>query len=118
MSTYREKIGQVYALLAAGKAMDAFEKYYHEDVIMTELGEEPRKGKAVNREYEIKFFSSIKQVNSMSVDAITADEYNKITMVESSMDAEFLDGNKMVMSQVAVQRWNGDHIVHETFYHK
>lgn len=117
MSSYREKIGQIYALLGKGKAMDAFEKYYHEDVIMTELGGEPRKGKATNREYEQKFFSSIKAVHGMSVDAITVDEDNKVTMVESSMDAEFLDGNRMKMSQVAVQRWNGDHIVNETFYH-
>jgi hypothetical protein len=98
--------------------MDAFEKYYADNVVMQELGEEPRNGKDANREYEIKFFSSIKAVHSMSVDAITADEDKKVTMVESSMEAEFNDGNRMSMSQVAVQRWDGDQIVHERFYHK
>jgi hypothetical protein len=117
MSTYKEKISDIYTMMGQGKAMDAFEKYYHENVVMTELGGEPRKGKAANREYEQKFFASLKAVHGMSVDAITSDEANKVTMVESSMDAEFVDGNRMKMSQVAVQKWEGDHIVNETFYH-
>jgi len=117
MSNYKEKISDIYALMFQGKALDAFEKYYHENVVMTELGGEPRKGKAVNREYEIKFFSSIKAVHGMTVDAITADEANKVTMVETSMDAKFVDGNRMKMSQVAVQKWDGNHIIDEKFYH-
>jgi hypothetical protein len=104
-------------MMGQGKAMDAFEKYYDNNVVMTELGGEPRKGKELNREYEQKFFSTIKEIYGMSVDAITSDEANKVTMVESSIDAEFVDGNRMKMSQIAVQRWNGDHIVDEKFYH-
>lgn len=117
MSTYKEKISDIYSMMGQGKLMDAFEKYYHENVVMTELGGEPRKGKAANREYELKFVSSLKAVHGMTIDAITSDEANKVTMVESSMDAEFVDGNRMNMSQVAVQKWDGDQIIDEKFYH-
>lgn len=51
----------------------------------------------------------------MNFDGITSDEANKVTMVESSIDEEFIDGNRMKMPQIAVQRWNGDHIVDEKF---
>ena len=50
--SYREKIKDVYDLLGQGKAMDAFEKYYSDHVVMEELGAEPVKGKEVNHARE------------------------------------------------------------------
>jgi hypothetical protein len=85
---------------------------------MQELGEDPRTGKDACRTYEINFLSSIKEFHGMEVTAITADEINGITMVESWMEVTFQNDFKLKMFQVAVQRWQDGQIIHETFYHK
>jgi hypothetical protein len=118
MATYKEKAQEVYNMLFSGKLMEAFEKFYHEDVVMTELGETPRVGKNVNREYESKFLSSVKAVHGAGIDSIASDEENKTVHIENWMDIEFADGNRVRMEQVAVQKWDGDFIVAEKFYHK
>jgi ketosteroid isomerase-like protein len=116
--SYKEKIKDVYDLLGQGKAMDAFEKYYSEHVVMEELGMPPTKGKAVNHAREIEFFGTVQEVHGTGVEAITSDEENGITMVESWFDATYKNGQRINMEQVAVQRWEGGHIVYEKFYHK
>ena len=40
----------------SGKIMDAFEKYYADDVVMQENSEDPRVGKAANRKAEEEFY--------------------------------------------------------------
>ena len=53
----------------SGKAMEAFEKYYADDVVMQENSDEPRKGKDANRKAEEEFFSSVEAFNGGSVKA-------------------------------------------------
>ena len=116
--TYKEKAEELYNLIATGKLMDGFEKFYHEDVVMQEIGEEKRIGKEANRAYELKFLSMIKDVHGAGVTAIASDEANGIVFIENWMDLTFQDGNRVNMVQVCVQKWDGDYIVSETFYHK
>ena len=116
--SYKEKITDVYNLVGQGKAMDAFEKYYSDHVVMEELGMPPFKGKEVNRARQIEFFNNVQEVHGMNVEAVTADEKNGITMVESWFDATYKDGQRRSMEEVAVQRWEDGHIVYEKFYHK
>ena len=115
--TYLNQAHQLYNMVNQGQILDAFEKYYHDDVVMIEATGHTRKGKAENREYEKKFVSSVKQVHGGGVHAITSDEKSGITMVESWMDVSFADGNRVKMEQVAVQKWDGDKIIHERFYY-
>ncbi len=53
----------------SGKIMEAFEKYYADDVVMQENSEEPRKGKAENRKAEEQFMASVEAFNGASVKA-------------------------------------------------
>ena len=53
----------------SGKALDAFEKYYADDVVMQENSEEPRRGKDANRKAEQEFFASVEAFNGGSVKA-------------------------------------------------
>ncbi len=116
--TLLEKVTDLYNLINTGKLMDGFEKYYHEDVEMQEAGDEPRKGKATNREYELKFLQSIEEFHGAGVGAITSNEEQKTTMVESWMEVTMTGMGRFKMEQVAVQHWDGDFIVREKFYHK
>jgi hypothetical protein len=116
--SYLQKAKDLYAMIGQGQLLEAFEKYYHNDVVMQEAGEAERVGKDVNREYEKKFLGMLKEVHGAGVDGFTSDEENGITMVENWMDMTFQDGNRVRMEQVAVQKWQGDQVIREKFYHK
>lgn len=115
--SYKEKAVSLYQMVGSGQIMDAFEKFYHEDVVMQEVGQDPRIGKGANREYEKNFVSSVKEIHGGGVDSITSDETNGITSVESWMDVTFQNGQRIKMEQVAVQYWQDGLIIKEKFYH-
>jgi predicted secreted protein len=53
-----------------GKAMEAFEKYYAEDVVMQENELPPTIGKDANGEREKEFFSKVVEFNGADVTAV------------------------------------------------
>jgi ketosteroid isomerase-like protein len=103
--------------MSKGKLLDAFEKYYNKDVVMVEATGETRKGKDANRKFQEEFMGMIKDVHGTGVLAITSDEKEATTMVESWMDVTMKDGKRNMMEEVAVQKWKGDQIIHERFYY-
>jgi hypothetical protein len=115
--TYKEKAQDIYNMLGQGQLLDAFDKYYAEGVIMTEP-RGTRTGKAACRSYEEQFLSSVQEFHNLEVRSIGSDEANGVTFVESAMEVTFKDGNRVNMEQMAVQKWEGDQIVHERFYYE
>ena len=115
--SYKQKVTDMYQMIGQGQMLEAFEKFYHEDVVMIEPVGEPRQGKAANREFEQNWAKGIKEQHGGGVDSITADEENGITTVEAWFDATYQDGNRMTMKEVAVQQWKDDQIIQERFYY-
>lgn len=116
--TYKQKSQALHDMIFSGQLMEAFEKYYHADVVMQEIGEEPRVGKEANRAYEQKFLSMVKAVHGAGITAMASDEETGVVMIENWMDVTFQDDSRIKMMQVSVQKWDGDQIIAETFYHK
>jgi ketosteroid isomerase-like protein len=98
-----------------GKILETFDAYYTDDVVMSENRTEERVGKAVNREYEIKFLDSIQEFHGAQVGRVVVDGDH--AAVEWSFDITFKDGNRVKMQQVAVQTWKDGKIIREDFYH-
>ena len=115
--TYKEKAQDIYNKLGEGKLLEAFDQYYSEDIVMTEP-RGTREGKAACRDYEIAFLNSIQEFHGLDVKGVGADEQAGVTFVQSVMDVTFKDGNRAQFDQVAVQRWKGEQVVHETFYYE
>jgi ketosteroid isomerase-like protein len=115
--SYYDKAKDIYDMSAKGKSLEAFEKYYHKDVVMVEATGEARKGKDANRKFEVEFMGMIKEFHGSGVKAIASNEKEAVTMVESWMDATMKDGKRSMMEEVAVQKWKGDQIIHERFYY-
>jgi ketosteroid isomerase-like protein len=115
--SYYDKAKDIYNMSAQGKLLDAFEKYYHRDVVMVEATGEERKGKEANRKFQQEFMGMIKDVHGTGVRAITSDEKAGTTMVESWMDVTMKDGKRNMMEEVAVQKWKDDQIIYERFYY-
>jgi len=102
-------------LVLEGKMMDAFEKYYADDVVMQEINMEPTVGKDANREREIKWLEGITDFRGAEVKNIAIG--NNVSMVEWLMDYSHKEYGDVKMSQVAVQTWEDGKIVKELFYH-
>lgn len=115
--TYLQKAQDLYAMIAEGQMMDAFEKYYAEDIIMVEPASDPHEGKAANRQREREWLDSVQEIHGAGVSAITSNEEEAVTMVENWIDLTFRNGQRMKMEQVCVQRWKAGQIVHERFYY-
>ena len=115
--SYQEKAANLYQMMDEGLMMDAFEKYYHQDVEVVEATGEVRKGKDAQRQALIEWSGALKEMHGGGVGSIAANEADGVTTVESWMDCTFADGNRVKMEEVAVQRWKGDKIVHERFYY-
>ena len=115
--TYYERAADIYSMMSQGQMLGAFDKYYHDDVVVQEATGEVREGKAVNRTFEEKWLASIQEFHGGGATVITSNEKEKVTMVEAWVDVTFKDGKRMKMEEVAVQQWDGDQIIHERFYY-
>ena len=52
MSDLRTNVDQLNQMILEGKILDAFDKFYAEDVVMQDNNYPVREGKALNRQYE------------------------------------------------------------------
>jgi hypothetical protein len=95
--TYKQKSQALHDMIFSGQLMEAFEKYYHADVVMQEIGEEPRVGKDANRAYEQKFLSMVKAVHGAGITAMASDEETGVVMIENWMDVTFQDDSRIKM---------------------
>ncbi|WP_018128357.1 SnoaL-like domain-containing protein [Balneola vulgaris] len=114
--SYLERIQDIYTHIGQGKAMDAFEKYYHSNCDMILEDGTKVEGKDANREREIEFFSSVEEFHGLDIKAINSNEDDATTAVECVMDVTFKGGDRMQIQQVATQQWEDGHIVKERFY--
>jgi ketosteroid isomerase-like protein len=101
--------------ILSGKALEAFEQYYAEDLVMQENSEEPRRGKDVNRKAEQEFFSSLASFNDGKL--VSSAVNGDVTFGEWFMDVTFKGGQNAKLSQVAVRRWKDGKVVSERFYY-
>src|SRR5687768_16196199 len=115
MSTLLEKISDLNDLVLQGKALDAFEKYYHEEVVMQENENPPTIGKAANRLREQEFFNSITQFRYAKPLKVTVGE--SITMVQWQYDYTHKDWGVKYYTQVSVQEWKEGKIIKEQFFY-
>ncbi len=115
MSTVAELDQALNQAILTGKALEAFEQYYAEDVVMQENSDEPRTGKDANRKAEVEFFSSLAEFHEGKL--VSSAVNGHVTFGEWFMDVTFKNGFRLKLAQVAVRRWEDGKIVHERFYY-
>jgi hypothetical protein len=99
-----------------GKAIEAFDRFYAEDVEMQENDDPPTVGKPANRERELAFFAAVETLHSIALHA--AAYTNNVGFSEWTYDLTFRGAARTQMRQVAVRRWQGGKVAHERFYYK
>lgn len=102
--------------LLTGRLLEVFDKYYHDDVVMSENAEQDpnRVGKAANRGYEA-YFASNATWHDAKVGAIAVD--GNTSMYEMFCDFT-INGTRMTHWQACIQEWKDGKIIRETFYYK
>lgn len=115
VNTLIEKISAVNDLILQGKGLEAFEVYYHDDVVMQENDKPACVGKASNRQREEAFYASITEFRCAKPLKVTVGE--KTTMVEWQFDYTHKDMGCKKFTQVAVQEWQDGKIIKEKFYY-
>lgn len=100
-------------MVQEGKMMEAFEKYYHEDVEMQENELAPTVSKAANRQREQEFLGSIVEFRGASVKRLGVGE--GVSFVEWSYDYTHKNWGVRNYTQVSVQDWKDGQIVRERF---
>ena len=102
--------------ILAGDILNAFEKYYADDVVMHENDSPPFTGKSVNRKREEDFVNSIQDFHGARLlgEAVNGDT----SYSEWEYDLTFKSGIRTKLQQVASRRWKNGQVSHERFYYK
>jgi ketosteroid isomerase-like protein len=106
-------IEDLIAKVVGGKALEAFDRYYADDVTMQENEQPPRVGKAACRAFEEDFLSKIKAVRTYVCDGYVISR-NKAYVVYR-IDADHAEWGTLNMSEVAIQEWSNGKVVREKF---
>lgn len=103
------------AMILKGDILDAFEKFYAEDVVMQENADPPCRGKAANRVREQAFVESVATLHAIRLigGATTGDR----SYSEWELDVTFRNGQRARMSQCAARQWKNGQVIHERFYY-
>lgn len=99
-----------------GQALEAFDEFYADEVVMQENDGDVRVGKAPNREYEESFFASIAEVHEFALHASAVGD--AVSYSDWTVDITFKDGNRVKMNQVAKREWKDGKVVGERFFYK
>ncbi len=109
-----EKIQDLNRLVQEGRAMEAFERYYADDVRMQEGDATPTVGKEANRRREEDFFGNVIEFRGAEVHSVAVGD--DTSAVEWTFDYTHREWGHQRYRQVAVQRWRDGKIVEERFY--
>lgn len=112
----KEDVQAVIDGILAGQIVETFEKFYADDIVMIENNEEPRVGKAANRQYEEAFVANV-EFHSAEVGRVIIDDANQMAAVEWVFEFTPKGFGRIRQKQVAVQTWRDGKVVLENFYY-
>ena len=108
-------LNELNSFVLNGKMMDAFEKYYHEDVVMQENHLPPTVSKNANHERELQFLDNVTEFRSAEVKGIGIGE--NISFVIWKYDYTHKHWGVRDYTQVSIQEWKDGKIIRETFFY-
>ena len=115
MQNITEKLNGLNALVLSGKLLEAFDQYYHDDVVMQENNLPPTIGKDANREREIEFLSKVTDFRNAEVSHVAIG--NNVSYVTWTYDYTHADWGIRNYTQVSVQHWKDGKVIREQFYY-
>jgi len=113
----RARVDELIDYIDNGKFLEAMDEFYADNVEMRENNEPPTVGLAANIEREKQFLSMVKKWHWTMWHATAINDEGDVSFLEYSFHFTNTDGLPVTYEQAVVQRWQGDKIVSERFYH-
>lgn len=110
-----QSVNDLNELIIQGKMMEAFEKYYHEDVAMRENNQPPMIGKSANRQRELEFLDNIVEFRGAAAKGTVV--AGDTSFVIWDFDYTHKQWGERKYTQISVQQWKDNRIVQENFYY-
>jgi ketosteroid isomerase-like protein len=105
--------GELNRMILAGEALEAFERFYHDDVVMQENTDPPVRGKEANRQREQALIGNLAAFEAELVGAAVGDD---LTYSEWIYTFTFRDGSRQRLHEVSARRWRDGEVISERFY--
>jgi hypothetical protein len=115
MSTIEKKLKELNLMVKQGKALEAFEQFYHSEVVMQENELSPTMGKQANRTREESFHSNISEFREAEVLGMAVG--NNVSFVIWKYDYTHREWGVRNYTQVSVQHWQDGLIIKEQFFY-
>ena len=117
MTKLKNNVEKLNALIKEGKIMEAFDKYYGDEIVIQVNGNPPSVGKEVNRKREMIFLQEIEKLNQAEIKSVTfGGDKDNVSMTEWAIDIENKEGVKKTIYRVNVQHWKDNKIINEKLY--
>jgi hypothetical protein len=114
-SQIEKSLNVLNSLVLSGKALYAFDQFYHNDVEMQENSQPGTKGKIANRQREIDFLNNVTEFRGASVEGMAIS--GSTSFVIWSYDYTHKEWGVRKYTQVAVQQWKDGLIIKEQFFY-
>ncbi|MBI3136989.1 MAG: nuclear transport factor 2 family protein [Sphingobacteriales bacterium] len=115
MNDLKTQVDQLNQLILEGKILDAFDKFYADEVVMQDNNYPLREGKELNRQYEEAFVNGLTEFRGAKV--ISTLYSDDMAVTEWWFDYTHKEYGVRNYRQLAVQRWKNGKIVEEKFYY-
>lgn len=112
-SQIESSLQELNGLVVGGKLMDAFEKFYHDDVVMQENNLAPTVSKRANRQRERQFLDNVTEFRGAEVKG--AGVNGNLSYVVWHYDYTHKEWGVRNYTQVSVQEWQDGKIIREIF---
>jgi hypothetical protein len=115
MNNISQKLNDLNNLVISGKLLEAFDRYYDDNVSMQENANAPVVGKKENYQREVEFLGNISEFRKAAVvDLAIGDNVSYVTWQYDYTHKEWGVRN---YTQVSVQHWKDGRIVREQFFY-
>jgi ketosteroid isomerase-like protein len=96
------------------KVLEAFDRFYADEVVMQENSGQPCRGKAANRQRTLDWADTVSELHAARLigSAVSGDR----AYSEWEYDATYKNGTRYRINQVAVRVWRDGHVASERFY--
>lgn len=106
-------LNDLNSLFLEGKLMEAFEKYYHDDVAMQENDNPATVSKEVNRRRELEFLSNVTEFRGAELKS--SGVFDNISFAIWHYNYTHKEWGVRNYTQLSVQQWQDGQIINEKF---
>jgi ketosteroid isomerase-like protein len=115
MGSIKENVEELNQMILEGNILEAFEKFYAEDIVMQDNETPAREGKSTCRKFEEEFVNNLTAFRGAKVRNVFISEDAGVAAIEWDFDYTHKDWGDRNYTQVSVQRWKDGKIVSEKF---